>query len=445
MALKQLFEELMFQVHVYTDSTHDLSAKNLKRIIQDFSKLSQHEDAQCCVVCFMSHGEEGYLTSKEGGKLLLDDIFSMFSNINCPRLAGKPKVFFIQSCRDDPLSGPSEDHGIHVNLSRAQIDANLADREHSDGLAANQLRVASGFKPNSYHMPTLCDILIGFPTQKGFIAYRKPEIGSWYMNAIVQVFSKHAKNMDVCAMLNMVNSMISQEVTNSGKKQMSEYTSNFTKPYLYFYPGLCISSEMNSGSLVNCNVNLRKENSLLDVLMQTRHIKRPRNECGDFFAKINSHENDNNLVQIRKDVDKNSIFNFNTSNAKNMIFKPNLSLINKRSREADCASVKLNFKDILTHRHKMFMAEKAGHYWKEMAREMDLEEAQIKHIDASVDTKENKLYEAINLWIIVNGHSRANLTSLVQVLANLSLNAIKEDFIENIEANNFPHVLEENA
>ena len=43
------------------------------------------------------------------------------------------------------------------------------------------------------HVPSLSDMLIGFPTQKGFIAYRKPEIGSWYMNAIVQVFSKHAK------------------------------------------------------------------------------------------------------------------------------------------------------------------------------------------------------------------------------------------------------------
>ena len=57
------------------------------------------------------------------------------------------------------------------------------------------------------------------------------------MNAIVQVFSKHAKDTDLCAMLNMVNALISNEVTNMGRKQMSEYTSKFTKPYFYFYPG----------------------------------------------------------------------------------------------------------------------------------------------------------------------------------------------------------------
>ncbi len=90
----------------------------------------------------------------------------------------------------------------------------------------------------SFHIPSLCDMLIGFPTQKGFIAYRKPEIGSWYMNAIVQVFSKHAHDTDLCAMLNMVNSIISNEVTNTGKKQMSEYTCKLTKPYFHFFPGM---------------------------------------------------------------------------------------------------------------------------------------------------------------------------------------------------------------
>ena len=104
---------------------------------------------------------------------------------------------------------------------------NENDNNETDGGIINQV----------YHMPSLCDMLIGFPTQKGYIAYRKPEIGSWYMNAIVQVFSKHAKNTDLCAMLNMVNALISNEVTNMGRKQMSEYTSKFTKPYFYFYPG----------------------------------------------------------------------------------------------------------------------------------------------------------------------------------------------------------------
>jgi hypothetical protein len=77
--------------------------KNFKKIITDFSKLPEHEEAQCCIVCLMSHGEEGFLTTKEGDKVLIDDIFALFNNINCPNLAGKPKLFFIQSCRDGNL------------------------------------------------------------------------------------------------------------------------------------------------------------------------------------------------------------------------------------------------------------------------------------------------------------------------------------------------------
>lgn len=219
--------------------------------MSDFSKRKEHNDAQACVICLMSHGEEGYLTSKEGDRIILDDIFNMFNNINCPSLAGKPKLFFIQSCRDgktlkirlcyqnqafnsnysfqDPVSGPAEDLGIKLSMKQIikHSETNASDDNETDGPKNGQ----------TYHMPSLCDMLIGFPTQKGYIAYRKPEIGSWYMNAIVQIFSKHSKDTDLCAMMNMVNAMISNEVTNTGKKQMSEYTSKFTKPYFFFFPG----------------------------------------------------------------------------------------------------------------------------------------------------------------------------------------------------------------
>ena len=125
------------------------------------------------------------------------------------------------------------------NLTGSKLDEIVNDDLIEDNFknSSNAVATASNGAPLFYHIPSLCDMLIGFPTQKGFIAYRKPEIGSWYMNAIVQVFSKHSHDTDLCAMLNMVNSLISNEVTNTGKKQMSEYTSKLTKPYFHFFPG----------------------------------------------------------------------------------------------------------------------------------------------------------------------------------------------------------------
>ena len=173
------------------------------------------------------------------------------------------------------MTGPAEDLGVHLSYKfkdendtgpaaneEASLSMSSSDDDETDGakcysdnnckqlssdtyddsdllaVANANMNLATSTSSQIFrHMPSLCDMLIGFPTQKGFIAYRKPEIGSWYMNAIVQVFSKHAHDTDLCAMLNMVNEMISNEVTNTGKKQMSEYTSKFTKPYFYFFPG----------------------------------------------------------------------------------------------------------------------------------------------------------------------------------------------------------------
>ena len=175
----------------------------------------------------------------------------------------------------DPITGPAEDLGVKLNFKTI---VSAADADENDGKASchssdNNCKLnyslsdssssCDDFPPlrnddQSYHMPSLCDMLIGFPTQKGYIAYRKPEIGSWYMNAIVQVFSKHAKDTDLCAMLNMVNALISNEVTNTGKKQMSEFTSKFTKPCFYFYPGLA-SETVTFGSKAHSRYQLEQQ------------------------------------------------------------------------------------------------------------------------------------------------------------------------------------------
>lgn len=142
----------------------------------------------------------------------------------------------------EPDGGGAIRASSSLNNSLSCTDNNVINRPLNGEISSPVAKTCSSPNENSkfYHVPTLSDVLIGYPTQKGFIAYRKPEIGSWYMNAIVQVFSKHSHNTDLCAMLNMVNSQICNEVTNTGKKQMSEYTSNLTKPYLYFFPGWSI-------------------------------------------------------------------------------------------------------------------------------------------------------------------------------------------------------------
>ncbi|KAK3767935.1 hypothetical protein RRG08_058999 [Elysia crispata] len=51
-------------------------------------------------------------------------------------------------------------------------------------------------------LPSMSDMLVCYPTLTGYYAWRNRARGSWYIEAIVQVFMRYAKCEDVCAMLN---------------------------------------------------------------------------------------------------------------------------------------------------------------------------------------------------------------------------------------------------
>ena len=80
------------------------------------------------------------------------------------------------------------------------------------------------------------------------------------MNALVDVLARHAKDTDLCAMLNMVNGCVSREVTNKGKKQTAEYKSSFTKKAFYFFPGKFIDVQRDLYETIFCFRFNRKSN-----------------------------------------------------------------------------------------------------------------------------------------------------------------------------------------
>ena len=55
------------------------------------------------VLCILSHGSENKVYGTDGyessGAIDIREITSWFSASNCPGLAGKPKLFFIQACQ----------------------------------------------------------------------------------------------------------------------------------------------------------------------------------------------------------------------------------------------------------------------------------------------------------------------------------------------------------
>lgn len=211
--LYHLLRQLHFDVQVYNDKD-GLTAKEIAQKLEMFAADPAHRQGDSSFVCLLSHGEEGFIFGTDGRKLQLDSVFKLFDNSNCPTLVGKPKIFVIQACRGGAL-----DSGVPF------LD------EHDGSTGSKQL-------------PTQSDMIICFPTQAGYYAWRNRERGSWYIEALVQIFMKYAKSEDICTMLHRVNLLVSRKVSRcpqiemDSMSQMSEYKSSLRMPHLFFYPGI---------------------------------------------------------------------------------------------------------------------------------------------------------------------------------------------------------------
>ncbi|CAG2230422.1 CASP2 [Mytilus edulis] len=199
-----------------------------------------------------SHGEEGYIFGTDGRKIFLDNIMSLFENGHCKDLRGKPKIFIIQACRGEALDSgvvfvDRHDESQRTTFQlRTKSDILISVPAHTgvqhSGKMYGEEHDGSPCKP--YQLPTMSDMLICFPTQTGHYAWRNKDRGSWYIEALVQVFMKFARTEDVCTMLNRVNSVISRKLSNCQQiemnqmSQMSEYKCTLRMPHFFFFPGI---------------------------------------------------------------------------------------------------------------------------------------------------------------------------------------------------------------
>jgi hypothetical protein len=217
--LTELFEQLHFTTHEFMD----FSALEVKKKITEFSRDPALQNDQCLVLFFMSHGTLKEIDNRmtdcifgsDGEPLTTDDILFPLTDSQCSYLKNKPRLVFFQACR-----------GEHFDQTDA-IAASVTQTDHPTRTA-----------------PSYPDFLIGYPTQSSYRSFRNTERGSWYINALVRVFMDKACSMDICAMLNLLNGVVSRwcsdtgESLTSNKTQIANYHSHFRKPYFYFFPGI---------------------------------------------------------------------------------------------------------------------------------------------------------------------------------------------------------------
>lgn len=87
----------------------DMSVKEMKNFFDDIGK-ADHSENSCFLAVIMSHGSDNdEISGIDGDTVTITKLVEYFLPDRCKSLTGKPKLFFIQSCRGTKL-----DKGVEV-------------------------------------------------------------------------------------------------------------------------------------------------------------------------------------------------------------------------------------------------------------------------------------------------------------------------------------------
>ncbi|XP_009876853.1 PREDICTED: caspase-8 [Apaloderma vittatum] len=205
-AVKRVFKWLQFE----TEDHMDLEAEQMYEIVKEYSK-KDHSNMDCFVCFILSHGEKDKITGVDHKLVNIKDLVSCFSGSNCPSLAGKPKLFFIQACQGS------------VGHPPVTVKEDFSGRLETDATPLTSI-------------PDLADILVGMATVEDYECYRDTETGSIYIQCLCdKLESLCPLRKDLVTILTEVNNEVGRKVLN-GCKQMPKITSTLRKQLIFQVP-----------------------------------------------------------------------------------------------------------------------------------------------------------------------------------------------------------------
>ncbi|XP_028399816.1 caspase-3-like isoform X2 [Dendronephthya gigantea] len=209
--LRELFCTLEFETEVYKDQ----SSKDIINLFHKYASMD-HSSYDCIICAILTHGEKGLIYGIDG-KINPEKLTTMFQTEG---LRGKPKLFFFQACRGDEY---------------------MEGKDETDGPRGVEMHAIDAPGNNKITLPVEADFLYAYSTVPGYYSWRNSHRGSWFVQAIVSVFSEHAQTMDVLRMLTRVNAEVAKQRSNTNdpssdnKKQIPSIVSQLRKE-LYFFP-----------------------------------------------------------------------------------------------------------------------------------------------------------------------------------------------------------------
>eukprot|EP00112_Aurelia_sp_Birch-Aquarium-sp1_P002495 Seg1276.13 transcript_id=Seg1276.13/GoldUCD/mRNA.D3Y31 product=Caspase-2 protein_id=Seg1276.13/GoldUCD/D3Y31 len=227
--LQHLFASLKFNVRMVNNA----SADKMKEIVNEVAEMD-HSGTDCLVTCLLSHGTSGNIYGSDGELIPVSDLLHPL--IACEKnseLISKPRLFFIQACR---VLKP-----VVVGAARKEISPSyeviIHDQSESSFQPADvtlHANDATKLLMQETATPSQANIVMSYSTLPGEVAWRNLETGSWFIDAVVDVFKSYASSEDVVSMLIRVNNAVAARVSAAaGAKQIPAPIITLTKK-LYF-------------------------------------------------------------------------------------------------------------------------------------------------------------------------------------------------------------------
>ncbi|NXM71561.1 CASPA protein, partial [Serilophus lunatus] len=207
--LKRVFTWLGLDVTTCTNQT----SVQIEELMETWQHLQDHKDQNCFICCILSHGESGGIYGTDDELVSIRAIMSHFTGKQCPQLAGKPKLFFIQACQGGKVQCPVYIDG--PESSSMQKDVSLSES-----------------------IPEDADFLLGMSTVDGYASIRHPLQGSWYIQSLCEKLQLLVpRGEDILSILTEVNKDVARRVANKGTvKQMPQPAYTLRKKFIFPIP-----------------------------------------------------------------------------------------------------------------------------------------------------------------------------------------------------------------
>ncbi|XP_017762123.1 PREDICTED: caspase-like [Eufriesea mexicana] len=202
--ISRTFRSLGFEL----DPCHNLSYSKIMEKVDELCK-ENHKDCDCICFFILTHGSEENWVRARDVSYQIRDIWKKFTADNCPSLASKPKLFFIQACRGTKNEKPVRGRSVTDSSKNEEI----------------------------YNIPSHADFLYASSTVEGFNSRRDPEKGTWYIQTLCEVIQDHWRDTDLLRMLTITARKVAttEYPDEEALTQMPSTTTTLIRD-LYFTP-----------------------------------------------------------------------------------------------------------------------------------------------------------------------------------------------------------------